>query len=319
MILKKTVLLAIVLFQMILVFHLLLKVKNLLNIQTYEVNDQYITRISKQEVSIATNSSNFKNYYELIPGSTVKFNPDWLGVQAIHTVNADGLHDRFDYEFEKERDTFRIITVGDSFTYGSYIDTKDNYTELLENKLRNEKPCKNFSKYEVINTGMHGFDVEFTIERLLTKGLTYKPDLVIWLLHAWNLDRVNEITIGLQKKKQYDSYDKLKNDTYSVLKEKYNTDIMSYQKKVLDRLSNSYKGKLLIVTFKDFREDEKALELVKYLLDKNPGYAFFDSLLEYWQDDSIRLPDDHPNKKGHIKIAEKLYEYLMSNLKYVCS
>ena len=57
---------------------------------------------------------------------------------------------------KKNKDTFRIITLGDSFTFGMYINTKDNWTELLEDKLNSDMGCKNISMFEVINLGVGG-------------------------------------------------------------------------------------------------------------------------------------------------------------------
>ena len=86
-------------------------------------------------------------FFEYKPNEYVENNPDWLGHKVVYNINSDGLNNRSDYDVEKKAGVFRIITLGDSFTFGLYVNTKDNWTEILENKLNKEIKNNKISKF----------------------------------------------------------------------------------------------------------------------------------------------------------------------------
>src|SRR3990170_4440073 len=53
---------------------------------------------------------------------------------------------------------------------------------------------------EVINFGVPMYDIEYTIERFLNRGMKYNPNLVIWFVNGWNFNEINELRIPLMKK-----------------------------------------------------------------------------------------------------------------------
>jgi len=105
--------------------------------------------------------------------------PPWLGYTPAYTINSDTLNDGSEYQIQKPKDTYRIMTLGDSFTFGFYVNTYDSYPETLE-RLLNEQPCNN--KFEVLNLGLPGYDIRQSLERFKRRGSKYNPDLVIWFL-----------------------------------------------------------------------------------------------------------------------------------------
>ena len=113
-------------------------------------------------------------------------------MKAVYNINSDTFNERFDYEINKDDKTFRIITLGDSFTFGYIVDTKNNWTELLEDKL-NQLHCANFDKIEVINLGVVGYDIQYSVERFKLRGKKYNPDLVLWLLKGDDFQEIKEI------------------------------------------------------------------------------------------------------------------------------
>src|SRR3989344_2460167 len=59
-------------------------------------------------------------FYEPKPNSIDKPN-EWVSFGPWEaTINADALNERYDYDIHKPENVFRIITLGDSFTYGLY-------------------------------------------------------------------------------------------------------------------------------------------------------------------------------------------------------
>ncbi len=83
--------------------------------------------------------------------------------------------------FKKEPDTFRIIVLGDSFTFGEGVyDPEDLYTALLQRRLnqRYRDVYKNI-KIEVVNLGVGGFTTLNELEFLMDTGIKFQPNMVI--------------------------------------------------------------------------------------------------------------------------------------------
>lgn len=104
--------------------------------------------------------------YELKPGA-----PD-----GPTRINSQGFRDR---EFERARPpgVFRIVVVGDSVTYGRRDEPHETYPKHLERQLneRSTGLC-----FEVLNLGVHGYNVTRIAERLRILGLAFQPDLVLY-------------------------------------------------------------------------------------------------------------------------------------------
>ena len=90
---------------------------------------------------------------------------------------------------EKTENVFRIIVVGDSFTFGSVVPYEATYPFQLE-ELLNETGGKSL-KYEVINLGYPAYDPVKELAVLEKVGFDYQPDLVII---GYNLNDVSDIT-----------------------------------------------------------------------------------------------------------------------------
>ncbi len=95
-----------------------------------------------------------------------------------------------EYPLEKPENTFRIVVLGDSFTFGQGVKKDLTFSKRLEGFLNDTRGERRF---EVINLGFCGLNTEREFEILVKrginprnwlpdpayKGLSYKPDLVI--------------------------------------------------------------------------------------------------------------------------------------------
>jgi lysophospholipase L1-like esterase len=91
----------------------------------------------------------------------------------------DGFRD-YQYEITKPNNTFQIIALGDSFTWGHGVCINDSWPKKLETKLNQ----LNFSKkFEVLNFGKNGAGTLEEVEVFKEKGLKYTPDMVILLFY----------------------------------------------------------------------------------------------------------------------------------------
>lgn len=91
------------------------------------------------------------------------------GVEIEYRINSKGLRDE-ETSYEKPENTFRIVVIGDSFTFGFGVPIEQHYSVLLEGYFEN---------VEVINMGVDGFGVDQELLYLQLEGLKYEPDLVL--------------------------------------------------------------------------------------------------------------------------------------------
>jgi hypothetical protein len=93
-------------------------------------------------------------------------------------INSDGF--RGDEIKTKKSNVFRIIAVGDSFTFGHGIESNDKtYPARLEQFLNNNSANK-AKNFEVINVGVKGYSPDQEYKLITKRLIKYQPDLIIW-------------------------------------------------------------------------------------------------------------------------------------------
>lgn len=112
----------------------------------------------------------------------------WL--QENVKLNRYNYRDR-DFSLIKPEGVFRIYSLGDSFTFGWYInDASLSYPKMLEKKLQ-EKFGK--EKIEIINASRHGFSFAEDIERLKNDGVLFNPDLITVEITPFDLVNIKNV------------------------------------------------------------------------------------------------------------------------------
>ncbi len=99
---------------------------------------------------------------------------DW--VRKFVQYNRDGFRDN-SYVTTKPRDKFRILAVGDSYTFGHGIQRlEDTFPKKLEKLLNQgmETP-----KFEVISFARPGWNTVDQLQYIYKKGFLYQPDLIL--------------------------------------------------------------------------------------------------------------------------------------------
>ena len=94
--------------------------------------------------------------------------------QELYRLNSKGLRD-FEYGYEKPPGVFRILGLGDSFTFGQEVPREKTFLKKLEKRLNESGGIK----YEVINMGMRGHNTVQELELFQKEGIKYHPDLVL--------------------------------------------------------------------------------------------------------------------------------------------
>ncbi len=316
-----------VLIQILLIAYLLVNIY--VKQKSVVLGTESVNPISKETLTFPNTSreSILKQFYEPNPNQTIVDNPEWLGYSATYTINSDSLNERYDYSFEKPPDTFRILTIGDSHTFGAYVDTPKNYPEQLEDTLKGFD-CKNYKKFEVINLGEGGYNVDYVIERYNIRGSKYNPDLIIWLLNSTDIypnELIGSVVNEIEK-------DASKSGEVSNLIKKYGVHYAwtIAQEKVLeqygiDHLTNEFSNRLenfITSTNKDIilfvynDEPSYLIDALKKLSDSHDNVFYLDNL-KYG--DLEKLPDGHPTEKDYTKHSEVIFDYLLENTIINCN
>lgn len=94
----------------------------------------------------------------------------------------------------KPQDTFRIVAIGSSVTYGTFLPSEDAYPSQLEKILRDED---GYQHIEVINAGVGGYTSWEYLAELRFRILDLQPDLIIIY------EATNDVTLRLIDPKYY--------------------------------------------------------------------------------------------------------------------
>ncbi len=92
-----------------------------------------------------------------------------------YEINSKGLRSPHS-DYEKPRNTKRILQLGDSATVGFGLPYEGTSAYILENLFKNNRHAK--YSIEVINTACDGYSPWQEYEFLKAEGIKYKPDLV---------------------------------------------------------------------------------------------------------------------------------------------
>ena len=290
-----------------------------------------ITPIHQEDIVINPDQ-NFANFYEPKPNSITKFETTgFTGDFGQANINSDSLNELTDYSPIKDDSTYRIITLGDSHTFGWFVNTKDNYPEQLEAKL-NSLNCPNIKKFEVINLGMGGYDLEYAAHRYEIRGQKYNPDLVLWLLKNDDFEQIvdyirvkgdeNNKKIIQEKRLDYYKSQGILGDPgwYEATQDLQNNlgmdNIVKYQEAKLYSLGSSFQKKLVIFSY--LHRSTKYEDLLTKFTQSRPDTYFFNNIPELKKPEEA-FPDSHPTKEGYAKITDYLLTYLTDNSLLPCN
>ena len=90
-------------------------------------------------------------------------------------ISSQGLRDR-EYDAAHPPNTTRIVVLGDSVTFGPGVLAEETFSKQLEHRLNGLGDGR---RYEVINTGVIGYNTIQERARLERVGLQFQPDVVV--------------------------------------------------------------------------------------------------------------------------------------------
>lgn len=243
------------------------------------------------------------------------------------TLNHEGFNQINNYTTEKLQNTFRIITLGDSFTFGRNVNTEDNYPSQLQKLLDNSCPK---TRFEVLNLGVGGYDIKYTVERYKLRGKKYNPDLILWFVIPNDFMRINELLIPrndmlIEKMKQSgELYQDIKNGYYyrawkdatdGIETELGKEKILHMQEAYMSEIKLYFNKELLIFSL-GLPSDSKLL--VDRFVKSQQETFFYTELPNIYTNEKTYLPDKHPSPYGYKLITENLFDYLKKSKLIPC-
>lgn len=271
--------------------------------------------------NLVFDDSSLKYFYEPKPGDTIQQTPDTPSEDVRYAINSDTINSLKDFSETKSEGTIRIVTLGDSYTYGLFVNTEENYSSLLERMLNESNICSSPRNFEVINLGVPGYDTQYSYQRFIKRGLKYNPDLVIWF-HL-SLGRVSELTTPLtdnyyQEAKAKDPGkpdSELFNEAFlrarsEVINNIGEDNIYKSQAEIMQKLYSSHDGSILNLYFSEITAKEETVILESA---KGRSNIFVSNLGDIYSKDGYFKTDRHPNALGHQLIAGDIFDYLKAN------
>ncbi|MCC6175067.1 MAG: hypothetical protein IT305_07170 [Chloroflexi bacterium] len=97
-------------------------------------------------------------------------------------INSKGLRGP-EIDYPKPPGEYRILVVGDSFTFGEQVNQDETFTSLLESRLNAQESGQT---YRVLNAGSNGWATANELIYLAKEGVRFQPDVVIVALYLGN-------------------------------------------------------------------------------------------------------------------------------------
>lgn len=328
---KKGIFIFIILLQISFIFYLAFNI--------YQKKKQVLVALSINPISkdkiISTPSGELKYFYEPAPNSRVIKDLGFMGEEFNYTVeyriNSDRLNQLVDYPIEKKKNVYRIVTLGDSFTFGTNVNTEENYPSQLQKVL--DSDCRSKIKYEVLNLGDEGYDIQYSAERMKIRGLKYNPDLVVWFLINADFDRFaekipqkeKELSSVMHKTGEYESmlkqgkfYPAWYKAKLAIVEELGGEDkVLEIQKKYIEEVSSFYKNNLVLFSLSGDLP-QKYKNILKSIVKEYPHMYMHDDGPDIYKRNSY-FPDSHPNKRGYGLIAVNIFNYLKKEKLISCN
>jgi lysophospholipase L1-like esterase len=105
-----------------------------------------------------------------------------------------------DLALEKPPSTFRILCLGDSYTFGDHVDDDQTYPALLETDLRGRTKGPGV---EVINAGVNGFGILDESIFWKEKGRRLRPDAVILTFSPNDISDLTRPALMISKMREH--------------------------------------------------------------------------------------------------------------------
>lgn len=234
-------------------------------------------------------------------------------------ANSIGLRER-EIPFEKRPGEFRIVCIGDSWTWGAFVTASHRWSNRLEALLNKALPDRHIT---VVNAGMAGHTYLQGYLTLVSMGMQYHPDLVIvgWL---HDVDGVNpaldDEDVALLRKilDRTVAYNIVRSYAGGAASDTSAHNV--YRQRIIDWLDRKHIPALLIPTLSEpsypalpnvVPPSEWSPAHPVCGLNMNPAHFIIKNQLMVGPPNYSHRT--HPSPDGHAHIAEDLAKFLLSH------
>lgn len=266
-------------------------------------------------------STNDNLILELAPSTTIDFNGTRM------STNRWGMRDQ-DYEQLPAAGTYRIALTGPSFVMGYGVNDGEDFESVLETRLNKESTGSPYKKYEILDFAVPGYSAVQDLLLMEQKGFSFQPNALFFMSHQREEESVvlylaDRISVGsdlpyadlMDIARQAGAKPGTAKAEAERLLKPYGSQLVSLTYRHIVEVSRAH-GVLPIWIFMPTLEDPLQPEEIIHLkgLAQEAGFIVLDLSDAYDHQDLNSLVvaywDKHPNAKGHMLIAQDLYQKL---------
>ena len=249
---------------------------------------------------------------------------------AKFTTNIWAMRDK-EYERIPGRDSFRVAILGSSIVMGSGVADEEVFESVLEDRLNEEFGGQAYENYELLNFAVAGFSPLQELLIFETKALGFSPDALFYFANTRDESKLipalaNRISIGAQI--PYPGLNTLiqgaginsqmSPETIEARLDPLTDEILSWVYLEIVALSQA-SGVLPIWIY---LPDVKPVPSEQIFLDlsekaREAGFIIVNlsGIFEGYDRDALIVAawDLHPNRTGHVLIADGLYKALLTD------
>jgi hypothetical protein len=303
----------------------------------YYENLLSVDRFNSQLWEVYTNKPS--NWLDVETGNLKRFVGGFVGVEMIPSfvsttrygrisINQFGMRDQH-YAFAPAPGTFRATVLGSSIVMGWGVADGQTFEALVEDVLNRDNAGLPFSRYELLNLGVPGYDPPQQLVAF-DKALRFHPHAVFYVATGREAYRAARYVANAARDDLEIPYDTLRGIAHKAgihpgmseaaairQIDPYRKEVLSY---VYGEIAEQCRSRGIVpvwIFLPQMREgswQEETPEQVQ--IAQAAGFVMIDLQDVYrgQQVDSIRLAawDDHPNARGHRLIAERLHAGLLA-------
>lgn len=265
--------------------------------------------------------------HEILPSRRIAYKG------AMMTTNRWSMRDR-DYEKAKPKGTYRFVLLGSSHSMGEGVADDESFENVVEERLNRELSPRTGLAYEILNFSVSGYGPLSNLAVLEQRAFDFQPDAVIYVgvneFHFVLQEAIYSVTEGftlpwpeptgmaraggVQKGMDF-------NVAMAALKPRKEEFLLWAYRRMADgckRRDVALFGTIIPIPTESTPET-KLDEKRQLALEQEAGFTGIDVLDVY---DSLPALDGiwvatwdrHPNAKGHLLIADRLYAGLVREL-----